>query len=73
MAIIQIFEPDPNGGLNLGGAVMYGETQRPFSRLGEAIDGSLYSPQFLIGAREGGGVGLDHGSALIDLSALWGR
>ncbi len=73
VAIVQIFEPNPNGGLNLKpSAIMYGETQRPFSRLGEAIDGSLYSTRLLIGAKEGGGVGLDHGSAYqIDLSALW--
>ena len=75
VAIVKIYEPDANGGLNLEpSAVMYGETQRPFSRLGEAIDASLYSPRILLGAKEGGGIGLDHGSAyVIDLSILWDR
>jgi hypothetical protein len=51
---------------------MYGETPRGGSRLGEALSASRASPRLLIGAREGGGVGLDHGSAyVLNLSALW--
>lgn len=74
IAAVQVFEPRRgNTGIQpRPSSIMWGETHRPFSRMGESISTSPYSPRILIGAREGGGVGLDHGSAyVLDLSMLW--
>ena len=71
---IRVFKLNAGGGFNSApDAELWGETNRPESRMGEgALKTSPYTPRLLVGAREGGGVGLDHGSVYIfDVSALW--
>ena len=53
-------------------AIIWDETQRPGSLIGEPVSASTSGDALIVGAREGSGVGLDHGSAyVIKLSQLW--
>lgn len=73
LGMVRVFQLSEEGGFEPSPiAELWGESARPESRLSEgALRASPYTPRLIVGAREGGGVGIDHGSAyVIDLSAV---